>query len=155
MSETAIVKKLSDLIPPHIMDVSVLREGQILVQVSKDHLRNVIASLKDEGFTHLVGITALQTENGFELLYHLSKAGTLLTVRIDLPLDDDVAPTITDIIPGALLYEREAHDLFGIKFEGHPDLKPFILPDNWPADVYPLRKGKAEEKKNETQSKRV
>ncbi|MEM0095878.1 MAG: NADH-quinone oxidoreductase subunit C [Candidatus Bathyarchaeia archaeon] len=142
MSEVATVERLKNLISFHAIEVSAPREGRIFVQVSKDHLRNVIASLKDEGFTHLAGITALQTKNAFELLYHLSREGTLLTVRVNLPLNDDVAPTITDIIPGALLYEREAHDLFGIKFEGHPDLKPFILPDDWPKDVYPQRKSR-------------
>jgi len=61
-----------------------------------------------------------------------------------LPLKNDVIPTITDIIPGALLYEREIHDLFGVKFEGHPNLEPLILPDDWPADNYPLRKNRTQ-----------
>ncbi len=151
MSESTIIKKLKNLIPSHIIEVSVPREGRIFVYVSKEHLKKVIAFLKNEGFAHLAGITALEKSDAFELLYHLSMEGTLLTVRVNLSLND-VAPTITDIIPGALLYEREVHDLFGVKFEGHPDLKPFILPDDWPKDVYPLRKsgtsqeGKAKEK---------
>lgn len=140
MSEFTIVKKLENLIPSHILEVSVPREGRIFVRVSKEHLKNVIAFLKDDGFVHLSGITALETNDAFELLYHLSREGTLLTVRVDLPLNDDVAPTITDIISGALLYEREIHDLFGVKIEGHPSLEPLILPDDWPKDVYPLRK---------------
>lgn len=108
--------------------------------MSKENLKGVISCLKEEGFVHLAGITALETNDAFELLYHLSREGTLLTVRVNLPLNDDRAPTITDIIPGALLYEREAHDLFGVKFEGHPNLEPLILPEDWPRDVYPLRK---------------
>ncbi|RLG90884.1 hydrogenase large subunit, partial [Candidatus Bathyarchaeota archaeon] len=51
-----------------------------------------------------------------------------------------VVPTITDIIPGAVLYEREVHDLLGVAFEGHPDLSPLVLPEEWPERVYPLRK---------------
>ncbi|MEM3088620.1 MAG: hypothetical protein QXP20_05865, partial [Candidatus Bathyarchaeia archaeon] len=66
MPEVATVEKLKNLISFHAIEVSVPHEGRIFVQVSKDHIRNVIASLKDEGFTHLVGITALQTKNGFE-----------------------------------------------------------------------------------------
>jgi len=54
--------------------------------------------------------------------------------------DKPILPTITDLIPGATLYEREVHDLLGITFKGHPDLSPLILPEGWPPDVYPLRK---------------
>ncbi len=155
MSEPVIVQKLWSLVPSHILKVSVPREGRIFVQVGREHLRNVIAFLKNEGFMHLAGITALETNDAFELLYHLSMEGTLLTVRVNLSVNDDVAPTITDIIPGALLYEREAHDLFGIKFEGHPDLRHFILPDDWPEDVYPLRKsGTSKEGKLKKKQKR-
>ena len=146
MSRSTIVKKLENLIPSHILEVSVPREGRIFVYVSREHLKNVIALLRDEGFGHLAGITALEKNDAFELLYHLSMEGTLLTVRVNLPLDDDVAPTITDIIPGALLYEREVHDLFGIKFEGHPNMEPLILPDDWPKEVHPLRKRRYEKK---------
>jgi NADH:ubiquinone oxidoreductase subunit C len=74
--------------------------------------------------------------------------GILLTVRVNLPLNDDEAPTITDVIHGALLYEREIHDLFGVKFEGHPNLEPLILPDDWPKDVYPLRRSGTTKKEN-------
>ena len=58
-----------------------------------------------------------------------------------------MAPTITDIIPGALLYEREIHDLFGVKFEGHPNLEPLILPEDWPRDVHPMCKNKNDKEK--------
>ncbi|MCS7114951.1 MAG: NADH-quinone oxidoreductase subunit C [Nitrososphaerota archaeon] len=151
MSEPAIVKKLKNLPPSHVIEVSVPRGERVFARVNKEHLKNVISFLVDEGFRHLAGITALETDEGFELLYHLSMEGTLLTVKVDLLSNDDAAPTITDIIQGALLYEREAHDLFGIKFEGNPYLKPLILPDDWPVDDYPLRK-RGRRKGEETQS---
>lgn len=138
MSEYNIVKRLEKLFSPHL-EVSTPRAGRIFVHVSREHLKKVIAFLKDDGFVHLSGITGLQTSGAFELLYHLSGRGILLTVRVNLPLNE-VAPTITDIIPGALLYEREIHDLFGVKFEEHPNLEPLILPEDWPKDVYPMRK---------------
>jgi len=147
MLESTLLKKLENLMPSHTIEVSTLREGCILLLVDKENLKNVISCLKEEGFTHLAGITALETDDAFELLYHLSRRGTLLTVRVNLPLNDDAVPTITDIIPGALLYEREIHDLFGVKFEGHPNLEPLILPDDWPKDVYPLRKNRTTERR--------
>ncbi len=152
MLESAFIKKLENLMPSHTIELLTPREGYILLLVDKENLKNVISCLKEEGFTHLAGITALETDDAFELLYHLSRRGTLLTVRVNLPLNDDTIPTITDIIPGALLYEREIHDLFGVKFEGHPNLEPLILPDDWPKDVYPLRKNRTMER-GETKKK--
>jgi len=142
MSESDVVKRLENLISPKNLEVSVPRTGRIFVRVGREHLKKVISFLKNNGFTHLSGITGLQSGDSFELLYHLNGGGILLTVRVNLPLKDEVAPTVIDIIPGALLYEREIHDLFGVKFEGHPNLEPLILPEDWPRDVHPMRKSK-------------
>ncbi|VBB06773.1 respiratory chain nadh dehydrogenase 30 kd subunit signature [Lucifera butyrica] len=49
-------------------------------------------------------------------------------------------PSLTSFIPAAAWYEREIHDLFGLVPVGHPDLRPLVLHENWPAGVYPLRK---------------
>lgn len=49
-------------------------------------------------------------------------------------------PALTAVIPAAAWYEREIHDLFGITPVGHPDLRPLVLHENWPRDVFPLRK---------------
>jgi NADH:ubiquinone oxidoreductase subunit C len=147
MSESDVVKRLENLISPQNLEVSAPRAGRIFVCVGREHLKKVIAFLKDDGFVHLSGITGLQSGDSFELLYHLNGGGILLTVRVNLPLNDDVAPTITDIIPGALLYEREIHDLFGVKFEGHPNLEPLILPEDWPRDVHPMRKTENDKEK--------
>lgn len=140
MLEHEIVKKLENMKSLHILEVSVPRARRIFVRADKEYFKDVIEFLKNEGFMHLSAITGLETNDVIELLYHLSKEGILLTVQVKLPLNEITAPTITDIILGALLYEREIHDLFGVKFEGHPNLEPLILPEDWPKDVYPLRK---------------
>jgi len=50
-------------------------------------------------------------------------------------------PTATAFTDGALWIEREMHELLGVNFPGHPNLKKLLLPDDWPDGVYPLRKG--------------
>ena len=76
----------------------------------------------------------------FELLYHFANAHTCLTVRTEIPRSAPRVPSVTPIIPGAVLYEREIQDMFGIVVEGLSDPRPLIVPDDWPPENYPLRK---------------
>lgn len=81
--------------------------------------------------------------NGNYVLYLLFEAEdggfSLLTSRIDakLPLE---FPSLTTLLPAAAWYEREIHDLFGLTPTGHPDLRPLVMHEPWPADCHPLRK---------------
>jgi NADH-quinone oxidoreductase subunit C len=59
-------------------------------------------------------------------------------VRTRVPRGEPELPTISTVFPGANWHERETHDFFGIRFLGHPNLKPFLLPED--ADFHPLRK---------------
>jgi NADH-quinone oxidoreductase subunit C len=61
-----------------------------------------------------------------------------IAVRTRIPRDAPALPTISKVFPGANWHERETHDFFGIKFQGHPDLSPFLLPED--ATYHPLRK---------------
>lgn len=115
---------------------------RISARVDPSKLKDVIKTLKEKGFTHLSAITGLEVEDGIELLYHLSKGETILTLRTRIPSNNTVIQSIVDIIPGAALYEQEIYDLLGVKFEGQKEQKRLILPDDWPEDLYPLRRGK-------------
>jgi NADH-quinone oxidoreductase subunit C len=97
-------------------------------------------TLKRTDYNHLITITCIDHGNELELCYHLTNGPLIITVRTKLPYSQLIIPTITDLAPGASLYEREIHDLFGVIFEGHPNLAPLLLPDNWPKNVHPLRK---------------
>ncbi|MDH5754202.1 MAG: NADH-quinone oxidoreductase subunit C [Candidatus Bathyarchaeota archaeon] len=147
MSEKEIVDKLKRNVgSKYVWKTLVPRAGRVFVGIDKKKLKDAIRFLKTDGFTHLSAITGLETEGEIELLYHLSKEDVLLTIRVRLPLNEAVIPSITDHILGATLYEQEIHDLLGVNFEGHPNLAPLILPDDWPNGVYPLRKSQTAEK---------
>ncbi|MEM2851429.1 MAG: NADH-quinone oxidoreductase subunit C [Candidatus Bathyarchaeia archaeon] len=143
MPEEEIVNRLKAGIgEENVLESSVPRARRVFAKINVKKLKEAIQFLKSEGYAHLSAITGLEVDNGIELLYHLNKEGIELTLRVELPLNEAVAPTITDIIPGAVLYEREVHDLLGVKFEGHPNLTRLILPDEWPENSHPLRKRK-------------
>ena len=69
--------------------------------------------------------------------FHPAKA-LRVVVRTRVPRDNPELPTIVSVFPGANWHEREAHDFFGIRFRGHPNLTPFLLPED--ATYHPLRK---------------
>jgi len=142
MSETIIDKLRQEIGTESIYKSSEPRPNRIFVWIDRVKQREAIRFLKEQGFTHLSAITGLEAEDGIELLYHLSSGGTELTLRITLPLNENIVPTISDIIPGAVLYEREVYDLLGVKFDGHPNLTRLILPDEAPEDFHPLRKNR-------------
>ncbi len=76
----------------------------------------------------------------FQLSYHIQSHSLkeLLRMRVVLDEEDAVIETITHIWEGANYYEREVFDLFGIRFEGHPNLRRILMPDEWVG--HPLRK---------------
>jgi NADH-quinone oxidoreductase subunit C len=61
-----------------------------------------------------------------------------VVVRARVPREEPEVPTISGVFPGANWHERETHEFFGIKFRGHPDLSPLLLPED--AAYHPLRK---------------
>jgi NADH-quinone oxidoreductase subunit C len=64
--------------------------------------------------------------------------GLRVAVRTRVPRENPELPTISEVYPGANWHERETHDFFGIRFTGHPNLTPFLLPED--ATYHPLRK---------------
>jgi len=119
----------------------VTRKRRVSIRTARESLKAAVKTLITlEDYSHLSTITAVDIESEIEVIYHIVCKDALISLRVQVPKEKPVLPTIVDLIPGAVLYEREVHDLFGVKFEGNPDLSPLLLPDRWPKDVYPLRK---------------
>ncbi len=120
--------------------VQVKREHRIFITVPRTDLIKTVNILASElNVQHLSTITARDTGVEFQILYHFFLNGVVITVRTSCPRDDPTVDSIVKIFPGAVLYERELHDILGIVPLGHPDLRPLLLPDNW-VGGYPLRK---------------
>ena len=104
-------------------------------------LHKVIENLvKGYDYARIITITAVDMGEKFEIIYHIDAQGNVTSVRVEVPRENASIPTVTDLIPGALLFEREVSELFGIEFKGHPEPQHLLLPDDWPDGLYPLRK---------------
>jgi NADH-quinone oxidoreductase subunit C len=120
--------------------------GELTLVVAGAHLRRVVEYLKSEtglAFNFLSDISVVDRFPGvprFELNYHLLSIPNKQTLRLRVRADgpDPVVDSVTAIHPTADWHEREVFDLFGVRFEGHPDLRRILLPDDW--EGYPLRK---------------
>lgn len=110
------------------------------VGIERDVLLDAVRTLREElGIRHLTTIVGEDMRDHFLLSYIMSgEVVVVLQVKVDR--DKPEVPTLAPVIAGAVVYERELRDLFGIVPLGHPDLRRQVLPEDWPAGVYPLRK---------------
>jgi membrane-bound hydrogenase subunit beta len=97
------------------------------------------ALIEQFGIRHLSTITGQDTGNEIQLLYHFWD-GEGLTLCTSLPREDARIATLTGLIPGAAFYEREVSEMLHVTFEGHPDPRKLLLPDDWGGKA-PLRRG--------------
>ena len=131
--ENGLGDRLKSLVMPAVRRMFATIEGKDLIETC----RLIRLRLK---ITHLSTITGLDTGERFEVLYHFAIKDLVLTLKIPVERHHPLLPTTIGIYPAAIFYEREVHDLLGIHFEGHPDLRPLVLPEGWPEGVFPLRK---------------
>jgi NADH-quinone oxidoreductase subunit C len=118
--------------------------GETTILVRAERIRDVCAVLKSElGFNYLVDIAAVDrftSEERFELVYNLLALAHGLRLRLKVRCEEShpVVPSITAVYPNANWHEREAWDMMGIRFEGHPDLRRIYMPEDF--RYHPLRK---------------
>jgi NADH:ubiquinone oxidoreductase subunit C len=120
--------------------VSTPRKERVFATLSSIKFRDGLQQLIDRGFNRLITITGNDIGKHIELIYHLVREDTVISIKTLVGKETAKHPTISDLLPAAILYEQEVHELFGVYFQGHPDLALLLLPDNWPPNVYPLRK---------------
>jgi len=141
MNVETIVQKINSEIKDKVQEVSVAAPLRINIKVDRKQLLAVLLYLKEQfGFTHLATISGNDLGENFEVVYHMASNLATINVRILTPRSDPKIPSTCSVIPGAILYERELQDMFGIVVENIPDPRPLLLADNWPAGEYPLRK---------------
>jgi NADH-quinone oxidoreductase subunit C len=123
-----------------------LDRDELSIYVDRASIREACALLQSDPATKynfLSDITCVDlypSEPRFEVCYHLLSHARKERVRLKVKLagDDASVESMTSLWPSANFFDREIFDLFGIRFEGHPNLRRILMPDDW--EGYPLRK---------------
>jgi len=138
-----LIRTIQEKFPAQVTGTHAFR-GDSTVTVRREALREVAGYLRDElGFEFLMDLTAVdypEREDRFEMVYHFYSFKTNLRLRLKAPVNgkEPVIASLTPLWGAANWFEREAYDMFGIKFEGHPDLRRILMYDTF--EDHPLRK---------------
>ena len=133
-----------------VTEVGLIRNNVVKLNLTKEVSKDFFVKLKNDfGFEHCSLITAIDNQPQFELVYHFSaingsifvkdnSSAVMAEIHIFLERDTPTIESISDLWFGANWHEREAYDLMGIYFIGHPDLRRVLLPEGFAG--HPLRK---------------
>jgi NADH-quinone oxidoreductase subunit C len=117
--------------------------GELTLTIARERLLAAAATVNAAGYSFLEDLTAVDwfpASPRFQISYHMLSHSLKDYIRLRVLLEEE-DPTIESLVPvwpSANFYEREVFDLFGIRFEGHPNLRRIMMPDEW--EGYPLRK---------------
>jgi NADH-quinone oxidoreductase subunit C len=131
-------------LPGAVLDVT-HSYGELTILAEAREIARVLKWLRDDSrcrfvsFIDICGVDYPAREKRFDVVYHLLSPKLNARVRVKVETDGETpVPSATDVFPGALWFEREAYDLYGILFSGHPDLRRLLT--DYGFDGHPLRK---------------
>jgi NADH-quinone oxidoreductase subunit C len=145
MDADAIATRLKTRLGDRLPDLIVAR-GEVTAVVDRLDLVPTLETLRDDedlAFDRLADVSSTDwpdREPRFWVSYHVAsrRHRHRLRLKVGLAAEDADVPSVTGLFPSADWQEREVFDMFGITFDGHPDLRRILMPEDW--DGHPLRK---------------
>jgi NADH-quinone oxidoreductase subunit C len=145
MEEDPVLDILTQKFPDAVAERKTWKDERTAV-VLREKLVEVCLFLRDDprlSFNTIIdicGVDYLGEEPRYEVVYHLLSIPSARRIRLKVRVagDDPRVPSVTSVWAGAEWPEREIYDMFGVAFEGHPDLRRILMPDDWQG--HPLRK---------------
>ena len=143
MTIDEIIQKINSSFSDKILKCDKRSDNRLYIDIyPKDIVAMTEFIFRDMGLRFNIA-SCVDDLDRMEILYHFSDDGSGAVISIRAILTDKNDPhidTITTVTRSAWWIEREIHELFGVEFDGNSDLRPLLLPDDWPKGVYPLRK---------------
>jgi len=131
--------KLRDSFPNSLVTLGA--KGRVWVTLNPNELVNAVNVLRDRfSIIQLAVIAGEDLRDAFMANYVFTSQKRVVVLQVRIDRQNPEVPSLAAMIPGAMVYERELKDLFGINPVGHPDLRRQAVPEDWPEGVYPLRK---------------
>lgn len=144
MTEQAIAERLKSELEGEIA-IDATQPGLIRATVDPQHLLSVVKYLLDNmaaRFVTSAGMDKRELSGSYEVanIFGLDNEKVFLVLHTPVDASCPEIPSFTPLVPGANWAEREVRDMLGIEPTGHPDPRRLVLPDDWPANVHPLRR---------------
>ncbi len=139
----SILQDIKEFLGDDLLELN-LEQAYPLLRISGSKIYDTCRFLKNTlhfiYLNEIIGTDRFTSEDRFEVIYHLIslRDRQRIFVKVYVDEEDPLLPTVNDIWKSANWHEREVYDMFGIRFEGHPDLRRIFLPEDF--KYYPLRK---------------
>ena len=147
MTKDELLKKTKERFGDRIRNIFEKSYKRIYIDIDPKDLTDFVKFIFNESEARFNTASCVDMLDSMEILYHFSFAKASLVVNLRASLDKKslVIESLTSIMKGAEWIEREIHELFGVEFKNHPNMRKLLLPDDWPEGLYPLRRDYKEE----------
>jgi Ni,Fe-hydrogenase III component G len=147
MTRKKLLKDIQERYKDDIIDFFDKSQKRVYIEIKPESLVKVASYIFKDLGARLNIASGVDTPTNIEILYHFSIEyldpdflNVIISLRVKLDKKKPTVESLAPVFKGANWIEREMYDILGINFEGHPDLRKLLLPDEWPEGVYPLRK---------------
>ena len=150
MNKKKVLKDIKGRFKKDIVDVFDKSMARVYIEIKPESIVKVASYIfKDLGARFNIA-SGVDAREHIEILYHftIEDINLVISLRVKLPKSKLEIDSLAPSFEAANWIEREIHELLGINFKGHPDLRKLLLSDDWPEGVYPLRRDYKEWDKN-------
>jgi len=141
MKREDILNGIKDRFEDSITEFSDRSKKRVYIDIDHKVIKDVIKYMIHDIGARFNIASGIDARTEMEILYHftIERINIIISFRVRINRDKPEIDSITPLIKGAEWIEREMHELLGINFIGHPNLKKLLLSEDWPEGVYPLR----------------
>ena len=142
MKRESIIENIKVRSGKDLLEFTGKSKNRVYFTINKNILPQIVKYLFNDVRARFSTASGVDTRKAIEILYHFSidEIGLIITLRVILDKPDPEIDSLTPIMKCTEWIEMEMHEMLGVSFKGHPNLKHLLLKDDWPKGNYPLRR---------------